>query len=103
MKNIFLIYLSFILISCGTNKQLRQLTLESASKDKKINDLKNEVSQLSNEIAILNKKILKLHNNQKVQNKVIEENTSEENSNFKNLLLIPFQKYRSPIGAKFSD
>ena len=27
----------------------------------------------------------------------------EKNSNFKNLLLIPFQKYRSPVGAKFSD
>ena len=27
----------------------------------------------------------------------------KENSNFKDLLLIPFQKYRLPVGAKFSD
>ncbi|MDP6034287.1 MAG: sterol desaturase family protein [Candidatus Marinimicrobia bacterium] len=27
----------------------------------------------------------------------------EENSNIKNLLMIPFQKYRAPVGSKFSD
>jgi sterol desaturase/sphingolipid hydroxylase (fatty acid hydroxylase superfamily) len=26
----------------------------------------------------------------------------EENSNIKNLLMIPFQKYRAPVGSKFS-
>jgi len=27
----------------------------------------------------------------------------EEHSNIKNLLMIPFQSYRPPVGSKFSD